>query len=248
MTFFCVLVTSYFSFASAITPQDKYKMYCMYTPKFKNLFQDYFLPSLKDDFELVVNECPQDCFSGNFRNEGWNKTMLNKLKLLQEAILENWNQVFFYSDIDIVFLKPILDISLEILGNNDFVVQQGWPKDRLCAGFFVMRGNEKTLQLIKNAYNLLNENLCVDDQVALQQVLDEFNPGAITWKFLPSKQFPNGRRVLKQTTGHYSKYSEIELNDSMVLFHASCCVGLENKYHFLRRVQKEFKNNHLTSD
>lgn len=237
---FCfILIICQFVFPTANAAQTNYKMYCMYTSLYEDLFQCFFLPSFKDSFELVVNKFPQDCPSGHFREKGWDKTMLNKLELIQSAILDNWNKVFFYSDIDIIFLKPILNTSLDHLGNNDFVVQQGWPSKRLCAGFFVMKGNEKTLQLIQNACRILKEELCVDDQVALQKALENFKEGEITWKFLPSEQYPNGRRVLKQTDGHYSKDSEIELNDSMILFHANCCIGLENKTHFLTRVLEE---------
>jgi hypothetical protein len=213
----------------------------MYTPAFQTLFSGYFLPSLKDDFDVVVYEYPQDCHAGAFRADGWEKTMLNKLALLQKAILDNWNnQVFIYSDIDIIFLKPILEPSLHALGDNDFVVQQGWPRNGICAGFFVMRGNEKTLKLIQTAYRLLQEKNCIDDQVAIQTVLDNLTTDDIAWRFLPSKQFPNGRRVMKETHGHYTQESEIELDDTIVLFHANCCIGLDNKYHFLQRVQEQF--------
>lgn len=241
--FFFIFILFQLFLTSAYAQQTHYKMYCMYTPDFKDLFNEFFLPSIKDDFEIVAAEFPQDCPSGNFRFEGWNKTMLNKLKLLQKAILENWDQIFFYSDIDIIFLKPILDKSLELLGNNDFVVQQGWPKNKLCAGFFVMKGNEKNLGLITKAFKLLNEKVCVDDQEALQTVLNNLNNDEIAWELLPPKLYPNGRFVLKQSKELYSKHSLIELNQSMILFHANCCIGLENKYHFLKQVQQKFQEN-----
>lgn len=216
----------------------------MYTPDFKNLYENFFLPSLKDDFDLVVKEYPQDCSTGIFRSVGWNKTMLNKLELLESAILENWdNQIFFYSDIDIVFLKPALKVALKHLGNNDFVVQQSWPRNTLCAGFFVMRGNTKTLNLITTAYQLLHSNICIDDQVALQTALEQLKQDKIKWKFLPSEEFSTGRRVLKHTSGYYTESSEIELSDSIILFHATSCLGIESKYHFLKRVQDEYFNN-----
>ncbi len=228
------------------TDQTSYKLYCMYTPEFQSLYENYFLPSLKDDFELVVREYPQECASGLFRSDGWEKTMLRKLELLEGAIEgHEKNQVFFYSDVDIIFLRPILKAALRLLGNNDFVVQQGWPKNALCAGFFVMRANEKTLKLIQAAHRLLEEKVCEDDQLALQKALKEFKEGEIAWKFLPSEQFPNGRRVLKGLDGHYSEDSEIEVNLSMRLFHANCCIGLHNKYHFLTRVQNEFSSKEL---
>jgi len=239
---YLVIALCQFISSFAIASQEHYKLYFMYTPDYQNLVEEIFLPSIKDDFELIMHQYPQDCPSSQFRAEGWDQTMLNKLTMLQTAVLDNWNQVFFYSDVDIIFLRPILDRSLDLLGSNDFVVQQGWPANRLCAGFFVMRGNEKTLRLINNAYSLLKEHICIDDQVALQRALDNTALGEIAWEFLPAEQYPTGRGVLKKERGHYTEDSAIELTDSMILFHASCCIGIENKMHFLRRVQNEFMN------
>lgn len=231
----------FFAFQSLSAEQSHYKLYCMYTPHFEKMYAEYFLPSLKDDFEIIVETYPQECPSAAYRTEGWDKTMLNKLKVLKRAVLENWGgKIFFYSDVDIIFLKPILETSLEHLGSLDFVVQQGWPRNKLCAGFFVMRGNERTLQLINAAYDLLEEKVCIDDQVALQKVLDDLSEDSIAWKLLPSEQYPNGRRVLRDPLGHYAKDSEIELPDEIILFHANCCIGLEHKYDFLQRVQHLF--------
>lgn len=236
----CLLLTIACSvFASDHEPQSTYKLYCMYTPDFHTLLRQYFLPSIKDDFDLDISEFPQECPAGTFRSNGWDETMLRKLELLERAVMEHWNdRIFFYSDIDITFLKPILDISLNLLGSNDFVVQQGWPRNGLCAGFFVMRGNERTLGVILAAQQLLREKICIDDQEAIQKALDDRRNGEISWGFLPAEQFPNGRRVLKHTHGHYSEASDIELDDSILLFHANCCIGLENKYHFIRRVEE----------
>lgn len=72
--------------------------------------------------------------------------------------------------------------------------------------------------------------------------------GSIAWKFLPSEQYPNGRRVLKQLKGPYCKESELELFQEMLLFHANCCIGLDNKYHFLQRVQQLFSRYKQNSD
>ncbi len=238
--------TSLFLFAEN-TSLERPKLYCLYTPDFQNLYANYFLPSIQDDFQLVVKEYPQECLSGNFREKGWNKTMLRKLEMTREAILENWEgPPFFYSDIDIVFIKPILETSIKLLGKHDFVIQQGWPEASLCAGFFIMKGNDKTLKLLDQAIDLLQREVCVDDQVALQTALKKKSSKDISWALLPSEQFPNGRRVFKNRgkglSSLYTIDSEIELDPSILLFHANCCVGLENKYHFLNKVLELNRN------
>ena len=219
---------------------EKTKLYCMYTPNFEILFAEYFLPSIQDDFEVKACKIPSDCPSGIFRSEGWNLAMLRKLELLKKAIQENQNnQIFIYSDIDVIFFKPVLKRCLELLGGLDFLVQRGWPRSSLCAGFFVMRGNEKTFRLICKAESLLREELVIDDQLAIQEAL-KLMKGEIDWGFLPPEEFTNGRRVLRQLEGYYSRDSEIILPSSIILFHATSCIGLESKIDFLKRVQFEY--------
>jgi hypothetical protein len=219
---------------------EKTKFYCMVTPSFQMLLNEYFLPSIQDDFEVIIREFSEDCPTGTFRSQGWDLIMLHKLEMLKEAIKENWNNgVFFYSDIDVIFFKPIMMRCLSLLGDLDFLVQQRWPKNFICAGFFVMKGNEKTLRLICEAERLLSQKLKVDDQLAIQEAL-QIMEGEIDWEFLPIDEFPNGRRVLVQPTGHYSLFSEIILPSPISLFHASCCIGLDLKMDFLRRVQFEY--------
>jgi len=235
LIFFCALF-----FPFALKASEVPKLYCMYTPAYETLLREYFLPSLKDKFQVVIREFPQDCTEAQFLTKGWDKTMQNKLKMLREAVLDNWGEIFFYSDVDIIFLKPALARSIELLGDRDFVVQQEWPSDALCAGFFVMRGNAKTLQLITRAEKLLEEGICPDDQVALQQSLNKFAPEKIAWSYLPIQEYPNGRFVLSSTQKLYVPYSPLKVRKHMLLLHANWCVGLENKYHFLRAVEAEF--------
>lgn len=215
--------------------QLRYPLYCMYTPQFESMYRDYFLPSIKDPFDLVTKVYPEECPSGKFQSEGWNLTMLRKLEMLREAILSNWNQIFFYSDVDIVFIKPVLSVCIQYLGEKDFVVQQGWPRKKICAGFFVMRGNEKTLQLIDLAIDQMVNHGVEDDQTAMQRILTQST--VFDWDLLPSDQFPNGRRVTA-SGGLFAPGEEILLPDSMLLFHANCCIGLEDKYAFLDQVIK----------
>jgi len=214
----------------------------MYTPDFELLYKDYFLPSIKDDFKIVAKTFPQDCPNGNFATSGWDKAMLHKLELLEEAIEDNWGKIFFYSDIDIVFLKPVLKDVLEEMGDKDLVIQHGWPRNGICAGFFAMRGNEQTHKLVKTSRLLLSSTVFKDDQTALEGVLNNCMEGEISWSLLPSDKFPNGRKVMRQTNGQYTSDSDIIVNPSALLFHATSCIGLENKYHFLRRVELLFQN------
>lgn len=224
--------------------QTHYKLYCFYTPEFEKMYEEYFLPNIQDPFEIIAKKYPQECPSSTYKSKGWNKTMLKKLEMLLEAIDENWNnQIFVYSDIDVIFLQPTMEALLFHLGDRDFVAQEGWPRKQLCAGFLVLRGNKKTRQLISQAHYLLKNDLVSDDQVAIQTALDSFSE-TIQWDFLPSKQFPNGRRILIDDK-LYVPGSKISLDPSMILFHANCTIGLENKFLFLNEVLTKYnRRNH----
>ncbi|HEX2582737.1 MAG TPA: hypothetical protein VHL30_01325, partial [Chlamydiales bacterium] len=79
-------------FNSLEAEQNRYRLYCFYTPQFQTLYENHFLPSLKDDFEIVAKQFEQECPSGLFHSAGWNKTMLRKLEMLREAILDHWDR------------------------------------------------------------------------------------------------------------------------------------------------------------
>lgn len=257
-----ILFTLFFkhliAFELAQSTQTTFKLYCMYTPKFQVLYEKFFLPSIKDEFEIIVTEVPEYCPSGKIHDIGWEKVMLKKLKILEQGVKENWNnRIFFYSDVDVIFLDSVVQKALQCLGNKDFVAQQGHSDKSLCAGFLVMRGNAKTLKLIQTAYRLLEEKQCIDDQIALKKALKKFSFENISWGLLPLTQFANGCYVLKKSHENikdpirYSFDSLIELPEPIVMFHATFCLGLKNKLHFLRRVQEEYlsrKTRFLKSD
>ncbi|MCH9630438.1 MAG: hypothetical protein S4CHLAM37_04380 [Chlamydiia bacterium] len=232
--------------------QKSFKLYCMYTPSFKRLYEESFKPSIKDNFEIIAKVYPDHCPSGEIHAKGWEKVMLNKLELLEQAVRENWNnQVFFFSDIDIIFFDSIIPKALQCLGERDFVAQQGFVTQKsaaykICAGFFVMRGNLKTLKLIRTAYDLLEKGICIDDQVAIRKALKILKLEKIDWGLLPLEEFANGRIVLRKNQKNpnslylYHADSKIELPDSIVMFHATFCKGLDLKLDFLKRVQEEY--------
>lgn len=230
-------------FNTLISEEARYKLYCFYTPDFEVLYTDWFLPSLKDDFEVVTRQYEQECPLGAFGAPGWKTTMFRKLEMLRDAVIEHQEgKIFFYSDIDIIFFRPILNTVLELMGECDFVAQQGWSHAKLCAGFLVIRGNQKTKRWIDRAIALMQEGVCDNDQKALRKAL-EHGEENLLWKFLPALQFPNGRRVLKKhSLFDYAKEIEIDLDDSILLFHANCAMGLKNKLHFLTRVKELYEN------
>ncbi len=71
-----------FFHAPSIYSEQQIDLYCLYTPAFKSMYEDYFLPSIKDPFRVIARKYPQDCPSGIYGSEGWKTVMSHKLELM----------------------------------------------------------------------------------------------------------------------------------------------------------------------
>jgi len=81
------------------------KLYAIYSKYNEKLKDEWFLPSLNDEFELVFKEAKS--FGGEYQTDGFREAVLEKSDLIINAIKENMGGLFVYSDVDIQFFKPI---------------------------------------------------------------------------------------------------------------------------------------------
>ena len=81
------------------------KFYSFFTKSHLILKDQWFLPSIKDDYEIICEEHEQDCDSGVYMKAGWVEAIKKKVDLIIRAIEENWGKVFVHSDVDIQFFK-----------------------------------------------------------------------------------------------------------------------------------------------
>ena len=173
----------------------KRKLY-VFSSESHDLFKNnFFIPSIKDDFELVEFKFSQNG-SGEYYETGWIETMEEKIEVIIQAIHENWGDWFVYSDVDVQFFReiiPILEKELQYKEGRDIVFQSDhpYPKPVACAGFFAAFGNEKTLRLwsdVRDRVKVTRE--C--DQVALNKLLLDFDhhlnrdKDPLNWGFLPN--------------------------------------------------------------
>ncbi len=220
---------------------EKMKLYAIYTPSHAILKDEWFLPSIQDDFDIVIKFHEQICPSGIFMSSGWAQTTIKKIELIIRAIEENWGKIFIFSDVDIQFFAPIQNKIEQLMGDNDMLIQRDNPKGTLCTGFFACRGNEKNLQLWKNAYVLmLNNKKIRDDQEALNICLnnprngkDKKNKYNVIWDYLPVIFFGGG-----SLTGYgWSAGKNWPIPENIVMHHANFTKGVENKIKQLKHVR-----------
>lgn len=210
-------------------PHEKVKLYALYTPSHEVLVNNWFLPSIQDDFEIVLNFSPQTCPSGHFKQKGWRETTIKKIDLIIRAIKENHNKIFIFSDVDIQFFAPIKNEILQLMKNKDMVIQQNKP-GVVCSGFFACRGNTRTLRLFQAIKQYMLSNYAnkynKSDQDGLNHLLiSTKNRFRIRWRYLPYKYFGAGTI----TGQHWEKGKPLAVPEDIVMHHANFTGGIPNK-------------------
>jgi hypothetical protein len=242
-----VVMLFFYSFVISVYGRDRIKLYALYTPSHERMMRDYFLPSIQDDFDIILVSYDQECSHGSYMEKGWNKTMLHKVELVIRAIKENWGNFFIHSDVDIQFFRPILPAIVQAIEGKDIVCQQERPTGGLCAGFFVCRGNENTLQLWNDIYIYLVSSK--DNQKNDQTLLNEFllskyaltyqkNRYDVVWDYLP-KTFMGGGI----TGSSWISGKQPVISKDIIMYHANYCIGVANKItqlNYIKKVVSEF--------
>jgi hypothetical protein len=208
--------------------QEKMKMYALYTPSHEQLKDNFFLPSIQDDFDIVFEFCEQTCPSAKFMSEGWTDTTIRKVDLIIRAIQENWGSVFIFSDVDIQFFCPIKTTILKLMHNKDIIFQKNSPDGVLCSGFFACRGNEKTLQLWQDVKQLMQKNKLNSDQNSLNRCIKRHskkNPYNLVWDYLPNTFFGGGTL----TGCEWIPGKRLSIPKGIMMHHANWTKGIKNK-------------------
>lgn len=206
-----------------------------------HIFRDqYFLPSLKDDFKVIVKNADQICQTAKYMSPGWNDFMIKKVDLIIDAINENWNKVFIYSDVDIQFFRPFKHLIPTLIQNNDIVIQKEKPKLDVCAGFFICRGNKRTLKLWQAIKQKMLSNPKLDDQVPLNQLLLNSNPYKVKYSRLPNEFFLPALSSLKI----WIPGNKLIIPKEIILHHANWTIGIENKIAQLNYIKNEVTQHH----
>jgi len=230
------------------------KLYSFYTASHKELLNKWFLPSLKDDFELILEEYLQECPTGRYMQKGWIDCMKNKVALIIRAIEENPNQIFIHSDVDIQFFRPIKATIERLMKGKDMLAQGESHRGTVCPGFLVAVGNQKNLKLWqdikhdlekqtkKHDQALLNERLMQGAPEFLQRIARLITPSyrawipnayGLKWNYLPYTFYSPGVFEKK----NWEPGVKLAVPAGIVLHHANWIVGIENKIAQLQYVR-----------
>jgi hypothetical protein len=218
------------------------KIYTLFTESHTRLLYEYFLPTIhsQENVEVVIKKIPQYCSSAEYGKDGWFQTMIKKVEYHIQACKENYGQTFIYSDCDVQFFEPFINIAINELADYDIACQDDvYPyKDRktYCAGFFICRANDKTI----NLFNKILSDMLIrgqyyisyNDQAALNENISMVNHKTLSHKFY----------TIAQTTNQlWEEDYNVKIPDDIVAHHANWTHGISNKIKLLDLVKNNKK-------
>lgn len=200
------------------------KLYTIYTESHREMYEKYFLKTLPDEFEVISQEIPQECPTGEFYQEGWDKTCSRKVDLFLKACEDNMGGMFVFSDVDIQFFGKIKDVLIEELGDYDIACQND-TAIYYCSGFFICRANERTLRMFRE----MRKNYDREDQTTLNNHIR-----MVKSKFLSYKFFTIGHLLNAPWNGQ-----EFDLKYDILMHHANWVSGIGNKERIMDIVREK---------
>ena len=218
------------------------KLYGICTPSHRVFRDQWFLPTLQDDYELVLESHEQECPTGVYLEEGWMKTMEHKLDVILRGIRENWGDVFLHSDMDVQFFGATLNLIQEQMKGKDIVFQRDDPCGGICAGFFACRGSENTLRFFQEVKNRMHTD-DRDDQSILNTLLTQEQHPDVAWGLL-SRDFYGAGQF---TDTEWKPGDALPMPSSIVMHHANWTTGIENKVAQLQYVRSMMEKTKITN-
>ena len=208
------------------------KIYTVYSSSYVDLHTNYFLSSLPTDVTLQAKELPQDSPSGKCWSEGYDITEHKKIKYFKEACETNKGDIIICCDADIQFFGNIVETLITELGDYDLACQDDgfYPAEAhrlpLCAGFMVVRCNDRTIDL----FTKMDENFVTDSQLMLNTYRD-----VCQYKLLSNKFFSVG-----QVLGWrgWSGQKTFTIPNPILVHHANYTFGFDNKKKLLDIVKE----------
>jgi hypothetical protein len=211
----------------------------MYDEAFTPL-RNNFLANLKDEFELIELKLNKPKFEPNANLSdlygGGIDVWLEKPKYLLRMIDQcQPDEYFVYSDIDIVFFKPMLPKLNQILIDKDVVFLREIPEGLVpwqggdvagnCNfGFCIIKACERSKQFFKHVLATIEQTRLMD-QTVVNKILFGTPHYNLNWGVLP----------IEFTTTSFINSNQ--LNHESIMFHAICCVDQQEKLGLLAHAQ-----------
>lgn len=210
------------------------KLYYMYDESFSDL-KDSFLLSLKDDFQLNPIKIPTPIFEDNCEPykkfgggfETWKYKISNIIRIIDEC---DENELFIFSDIDIVFYQSTKNIINKLSINTDILFLREFFEDvrpdiqigNINIGFMAIRSTSEVRRFFCDVYEtMISTN--VMEQYVINDILYNKHDYKLTWKLFPP-------------TFCSSSVGFENINKDIILYHANCTPCKDQKVEYINKV------------
>ena len=205
----------------------------MYDDKFIDM-KDMFVKSVKDQFTIVDIKVDSPKFSESlpehFKFGGginiWTSRVRNIITAIQNS---PYNEPFIFSDIDIVFYKPILPTLNELIREKDVLFLRELfdgihePQGgNINFGFNIIKPNEKTYKFFCDVLDMVQQTGTWEQKI-INNLLYGTNDYDLRWDLLPPT-------FLSTSVGLNN------INKNTLLYHANCAVTKQDKYNLISQV------------
>lgn len=219
------------------------KIYTTFTESHKPFFDNYFLPTYKEqnknkDFSLYVSEMNQISQNGSYNTYGFRQSTSDKLKVIIQSIDDNKGERIIYSDPDVQFFDGFRDDILkykEIEPDVDVFCQCDTPKCPenviLCTGFMVIKCNDITKKAFSDALEHIDK--FEHDQYAFNY----FARKTLNWRTFPEDKYYTIAYNTGNAVWNGEEYTGIPKN--ILMHHANWTVGVQNKIKLLEYIKRE---------
>jgi hypothetical protein len=216
-----------------ICPTKPLKLFTFFTPSHEEMYKNYFLPSAAEFDTLAIVD--QRSGSGDIRTPEARGFVRWRAKKMLEIIKANMGDVIIFSDVDIVFHKPVSERILSFIQDQELVAAP--DRSTICAGFFAVRCNERIVNMFTKVVSIVDSiTSSIADQVAINKLRD-----MVKWKLLPNSEFWNlgAYGGWDGTAQYFTRKGEagIKIPKEIRFFHANFSLGVENKEWLLARVR-----------
>jgi len=158
------------------------KLYTVVSPSHEPLYNHYFYPTAKDEFELYAVDFAQHAGGIEYGEEAFMYSVYLGNKVMYEAMCENPGEIIVWSDCDVCFVRPLKDVIEEKMRGFNLLASVG-PAGNICLGFFAVRSTELTRHLFKFVVEYPDRDKLHDEDI-LKKMTNQF-----TWAPLVSPDF-----------------------------------------------------------
>jgi hypothetical protein len=216
-----------------------------YDKKHQILFDYFFYPSfieneMQKNFNLIqkkiIEKKTEGC--GVFESSYWSKVIIDRFDILKQYVSENPGKWAIFSDIDILFIKNIYNITQNVIQNANnkkiFYMAENFYGNQVNGGFFLFNCCEEIFNWFDSVQKECLKMKVPNDQTYINSIVHNYP----MVNLLPRRNFCcNNNKT--------SIYKSLIDSNTMEVFHATSTYNITHKINVLSSVQIFLKRHNI---